>query len=57
MTDAQRAALQRLSERYNVPFDEADFRPTFDLPTGYVAGWIGKDRLYVGCSPEGDISS
>ena len=59
MTEAQEAALRDLSERYKVPFDPAGFRPTFDLPTGYVAGWIGGDerKLYVGCDPEGRISS
>lgn len=57
MNAIQRAALRGLSERYNVPFNEAAFVRSFELPDGYVAGWIGKDRLYVGCSPEGDISS
>lgn len=59
MTDAQTLALRRLSDRYGVPFDPADFAPAFDLPAGYVAGWIGGQarRLYVGCSPDGEVSS
>lgn len=53
MTDTQRTALQKLCERYSVLFDETNYRPQFDLPTGYVAGWVGP--LYVGCGPGGDI--
>lgn len=57
MTDPQRVALLQLCHRYGVPFDEDSFeRDPFDLPTGYVAGWIGS-HIYVGCSPEGHISS
>lgn len=56
MTPAQLDALARLHEAYRVPFDPKKFTPQFDLPDGYVAGWVG-DRLYVGCSPEGRISS
>lgn len=61
MTDAQREALRALSERYHVPFVEENFHPQFDLPDGWVAGWIGDtDRpriIYVGCDPDGVISS
>jgi hypothetical protein len=57
MTDAQYEALRQLSTRYNVEFHPSDFQPMFDLPAGYVGGWIGTDKLFVGCSPEGDISS
>lgn len=72
MTEAQRKALTRLCERYGVPFREADYWPTFDLPSGYVAGWIGGPdgrpgdaantrengpTLYVGVSAEGQVSS
>jgi hypothetical protein len=56
MTDAQYQALALLHARYGVEFYPADFTPQFDLPPGYVAGWVG-DKIYVGCSPEGDISS
>lgn len=62
MTDAQELALRRLCDRYNVKFHVDDYTPQFDLPEGYVAGWIGglqsiRRTLYVGCSPEGEISS
>ncbi len=56
MTDAQVLALERLSSRYGVPFDRSRIEiGPFDLPPGYEAGWVGP--LYVGCSPEGEISS
>lgn len=55
LTIAQRRALVDLSERYKVPFNRDNFRHTHDLPTGYVAGWVGP--IYVGCSPEGGINS
>jgi hypothetical protein len=57
MTPAQEQALRSLCERYGVAFDAEQFKPTFDLPSGYVAGWVGGDKLYVGCSPDGQISS
>lgn len=63
MNDKQREALKGLCERYNVPFEESNYRPTFDLPEGWVAGWVGNivngffNGIYVGCSPEGHISS
>lgn len=60
MNDAQRAALQRLSDRYGVDLDVHDFEvEPFDLPPGYVSGWIGGSarKLYVGCDPDGCISS
>ena len=55
MTPEQRAALYRLCERYQVPFYEENYKPTFDLPAGWVAGMV--DTIYVGVSPEGDIAS
>jgi hypothetical protein len=55
LTDAQRARLSNLCERYGVDFDVRNFSPQFDLPDGWVAGWVG--TIYVGCSPEGDIHS
>jgi hypothetical protein len=56
MTNAQLEALEALAKRYGVPFDRARFEyGPFDLPPGYVAGWVGP--IYVGCSPEGRISS
>jgi hypothetical protein len=55
MNATQTAALQAICTRFRVPFDPANYRPAFDLPTGYVAGWVGP--IYLGCSPEGEISS
>lgn len=65
MNEAQVLALWRLCRRYGVPFREDDYHPAFDLPAGYYAGWIGgsnhaiapRATIYVGCSPEGEISS
>lgn len=77
MTDAQVEALRGICKRYHVTFREEDYRPAFDLPDGYVAGWVGGPRhgmafrlegngllertsqttIYVGVSPEGEISS
>ena len=61
MNEAQRAALTALCGRYNVPFSESDFRAAFDLPAGYVAGWVYDTHhagiIYVGVDPEGRISS
>lgn len=55
MNDKQREALRILCERYGVPFDEERFFSRFDLPEGYVAGWVGP--IFVGVSPEGEINS
>lgn len=55
MTDEQRDALRTLCRGYKVPFQPENYLPVFDLPPGYVAGWVGP--IYVGCSPEGEISS
>ena len=70
MTPQQRAALESLCRRYNVEFSEEDYRPQFDLPKGYIGGWVGGHRwasgpratasrttIYVGVSPEGEVSS
>jgi len=61
MTDAQVEALDRLHRRYNVEsWHPRDFWHTFDLPDGYVAGWVqrGTTRIiYVGVSPDGQVSS
>lgn len=59
MTDKQDQALRRLCSRYGVDFDTQTFRKASridGLPDGYVCGWVAK-RIYVGCSPEGEISS
>jgi hypothetical protein len=55
MTEAQAAALAELCGRYNVEFSADNFRSRSDLPDGYVAGQVGP--IFVGCSPEGRISS
>ncbi len=55
MTRKQAQALESLCARFKVPFVPATFHPTFDLPEGYVAGYVGP--IYVGCSPEGEIAS
>jgi hypothetical protein len=55
LTPEQEAALRDLCDRYKVEFDPTNFHPRFDLPAGYAAGWVGP--IYVGCSPEGAISS
>jgi hypothetical protein len=49
--------------RYNVPFREDDYAKPFDLPEGYVGGWVGgyfegrKTTIYVGVSATGEVSS
>ncbi len=60
--DKQRDSLRKLADRFSVKLVETDFVVNpFDLPTGYVAGWIRNPvsgiGIYVGCSPEGEISS
>jgi hypothetical protein len=59
MNDKQREALKRLCERYKVPFEEENFHTypadSWMMPL-WAEGWIG-DKVYVGCSPEGDIHS
>jgi hypothetical protein len=59
MTAAQEATLRRLCDGYKVTFDTADYHPQFDLPTGYVAGWIGgrPGTIYVGVDVVGNASS
>ncbi len=70
LTEAQTEALRNLCTRYNVTFDAGDYRPAFDLPTGWFGGWVGGDKhgyangerqpnttIYVGVSPEGSVSS
>lgn len=62
MPDTQRAALESLCKRYGEDFDPRNFAPAFDLPDGWVAGWVGQrgthgNPIYVGCSPTGEIHS
>ena len=56
MTDKQENAIRRLCNRHGVEFDADNYSPTFDLPSDYVAGWIG-DSIYVGVDANGNISS
>ncbi len=50
MNEKQRTALTKLCERYDdVTFNPDDFRPVFDLPKGWVAGWV-TDSHGVGCT-------
>jgi hypothetical protein len=55
MTQAQETAIRSLCERFHVEFDAANYHPQFDLPAGYIAGWVGP--IYMGCSADGEISS
>lgn len=60
MTDKQREALESISSRYNTEFKEEYFLMNpFDLPKGWCSGWVGgpAEKLYIGCDPEGRISS
>jgi hypothetical protein len=56
MTAAQDTALRALCERYGVPYDPVEFRPVFDLPSGWLGGWVGTS-IYVGIDPEGNVNS
>jgi hypothetical protein len=60
----QEDALRHLCDRYHVTFSPRDYKPAFDLPRTWVAGWVGghtiqrtHPTIYVGCDPEGRISS
>jgi hypothetical protein len=66
LTDAQVEAIERIHKRYGgVEWHPRDFWHTFDLPDGWVAGWVKrKDRsngperaLYIGVSPDGEVHS
>jgi hypothetical protein len=64
LTLLQETALYALCERYHVPYDPGHYRPAFDLPDGWVAGWLGGTAqqkigptIYVGVSPEGEVHS
>ncbi len=55
MNEAQRVALEALCDRFHAEFDESLYGPAWDLPSGWVSGWVGP--IYVGCDPDGVISS
>lgn len=67
MNENQRTALRNLCERYSVEFDETHYvvnSPTSWTLPGYAEGWVGgyalqatHPTLYVGCDPDGRISS
>jgi len=55
LTLEQEQAIQRKCRDYGVAYIPGHYQPAFDLPDGWVAGWIGP--IYVGVSPEGGIHS
>lgn len=67
LTLAQAERLRALCENYGVEFHAADYKPGFDLPPGWVEGWVGgivhagtpgfPKTIFVGVSPEGDSHS
>ena len=57
MTKEQEATLRRLCDGYKVTFDAADYHPQFDLPTGYVAGWIGGPEHAARSTTRANVSS
>ncbi|HEY7348131.1 MAG TPA: hypothetical protein VH599_07395 [Ktedonobacterales bacterium] len=64
LTETQERALGALCLRYHVEYNPDHYLPAFDLPKGWVCGWVGGPALqetrrtvFVGCSPEGEIHS
>lgn len=55
MTPEQQEAIKRLCRNYQTEYRPENYGPAFDLPDGWVAGWIGP--IYCGIDPEGNISS
>ena len=55
LTQEQEWSIAAKSRDYGVPYEPTKFAPAFDLPDGWVAGWIGP--IYVGVNPEGHIHS
>lgn len=58
MTEAQRTAISDLCARFSAEADWTKWLPAFDLPDGWVAGWVGTPGaggIYAGVSPEGEI--
>ena len=55
MTEQQEGRLRALCFSYGVEFNAEHYTPQFDLPSGWVAGWVGGEpgTLYVGVDPEG----
>lgn len=59
LTLGQELRLRRLCDSYKVPFDPTHYGPIFDLPEGWVAGWVGDvgTTIYVGVAPNGESHS
>lgn len=53
LSHAQVVALENLCWKYKDTFDATNYTHPFELPEGWVAGWVGP--IYVGCSPDGEI--
>ena len=56
LTVKQKEKILHLADKFGVPqwrINFSEFTPRFDLPPGWVAGWIGS-KIYVGISPEGE---
>jgi hypothetical protein len=53
--EAQAETLRRLCAGSRVEYDHANYRPAFDLPKGWVTGWVGP--VMYGVDPEGRASS
>lgn len=59
MTNKQKNAINDICKRFGVPFNTNHWHQAGmldGLPVGYVCGWVG-DKIYVGVSPDGRISS
>lgn len=64
LTEAQEKSLRAICDRYTVEYNEDHYHHTFDLPEGYVAGFVGgaeiqaeHPTIYVGAAPDGRLSS
>jgi hypothetical protein len=67
LTTKQVEAIDRIHQRYGgAEWHPRDFWHPFDLPAGWVAGWVKRttgrgngpeNAIYVGVSPDGEISS
>lgn len=55
MTDAQREKIRYLRTRVGESLNFDEWKPMFDLPEDYVAGWAG--GVYYGVDKEGRASS
>ena len=55
LTADQEHAIRDLCRNYHTEYIPTNYGPAFDLPEGWVIGWIGP--IYCGIDPEGNISS